>query len=86
MEQGPTCPTCHVQWRGEALLLAGSRLVIKYSASLANTQSLYTHCAPPLVTAGEASVCWGRKSELAGRVGKKKRQERVGQEHKRSNV
>lgn len=72
--------------QGEPLLLAGSRLVIKYSASLSNTKSLYTHCASPSVTAGEASACWGRKSELAGRAGRKKRQERVGQEHKSSNV
>lgn len=86
MEQGPTCPTCHVQRRGETVLLAGYRLGIKYSASLSSTKSLYTHCAPPLVTAGEASACWGRKSELAGRAGRKKRQERVGQEHKSSNV
>lgn len=86
MEQGPTCPTCHVQCRGEPLLLAGSRLVIKYSASLSNTKSLYTPCVSPLVAAGEASACWGRKSELAGRAGRKKRQERVGQEHKSSNV
>lgn len=87
MEQGPTCSTCHVQCRGETLLLAGSRLVIKYSASLSNTKSLYTLCAPPLVTAGETSACWGRKSELAGRAGKKKRQERVGQrtQKKQSN-
>lgn len=87
MEQGPTCPTCHVQCRGETLLLGVPRLVIKYSASLSNTKSLYTLCAPPLVTAGEASACWGRKSELAGRAGKKKRQERVGQrtQKKQSN-
>lgn len=65
MEQGPTCPTCHVQCRGETLLV-GSRLVIKHSASLSNTKALCTLCAPPLVTAGEASACWGRKSDLAG--------------------
>lgn len=87
MEQGPTCSTCHVQCRGETLLLGVPRLVIKYSASLSNTKSLYTLCTPPLVTAGEASACWGRKSELAGRAGKKKRQERVGQrtQKKQSN-
>lgn len=54
-------------------MLVGSRLVIKHSASLSNTKALCTRCAPPLVTAGKASACWGRKSELAGRAGRKKK-------------
>ena len=85
-EQGPGSPACHLQCQGRSSLACRLRVGSKHAASLLNTKSPSRHYTPSLVTPRKASACWGRKSELAERPGRKKRQERAGQKHKSTDA